>query len=192
MIHDMPTICAGPHWIDHFQDENKYALSHLQPTFVDYFIPSTPATRNKPGRTEIATKLRILYSHHCFTQATDKLPLANHDHFYTCTSRNETRVFCVDRWSESINLPSIVTTLQTCFFTRHHNYFVIRNMSAPELGEYFVYFTVKLGAGGKFVELNIESAYPRLDGHRESKAQKVSFNVLVVNTIRGVGTRKPQ
>jgi len=188
MILFMPTECLGPHWKDHFQNNNHYSLTHLQPTFIKYVIPAIEATKKKSGRAEIQTILRVLYSHHCFTHALDKSPTASPDNVYTCLSRMETRVFCLDRWSESKALPNIITTLQKCFFTRHHNYFVIRNTINPGLGDYFIYFRLKLSSNGNFIELNIESAYPRLDGDREKKAQQVGFNVLVVNAIRGVGT----
>lgn len=185
----MATVCAGPTWADHVQDGQTFELRHLQPSFRDYVIAAVPATAKKPGRAEINIKLRTRYSHHCFTQAVEKVPAADPAHFYTCTVRNEERVFCVDRYKESLALPGIVGTIGKCYFTGKHNYFVYRDPQNPMLGEYFVYFVIERNE--RFVEMYIESAYPRLDGEREKRAKVTSLNALIVNAWRGKATHPP-
>jgi len=186
----MATSCRGPVWADHVQEGLTYSAGHLLPAFAGHTIPAVPVKGGKPGRAEMHVRLYVAYSHHCFTRGCE--PQDDPDHFYTCTARRETRTFCVDRWEESKALPTIIANLKTCYFTRHHNFFVWRNPTNPALGEYFVYFTVKLNSGRQFVDVIVESAYPRADGERAKKAaDKVSFNVLVVNAIRGVRTHAP-
>lgn len=189
----MATISRGPVWDSHTQDQVTYGVSHLHPVVVPYVVPAVAPTPSKPGRAEIAATIRFSYSHHCFSQAVDKVPNPNPEHFYTCTARRETRVFCVDRWSESHALPAILGAIHlgSCFFTGKHNYFIVRHPTNPALGEYFVYFTVSRHASG-FVDVFVESAYPRTDGERVNRRHKVSFNVLVVNALRGVPTHPPR
>lgn len=187
----MATISRGPNWADHMQGGAVFPVGHLSPIFIDYFVPAVVPSKRKPGRAAMLVKLHVYYSHHCFTQALAKVQNPDPEHYYHCIARQETRIFCVNRWEESKALPAIVSGMSTCFFTRHHNYFVVRNPSNPALGEYFVYFTVKLNRTGGFVDIEIESAYPRLDGQREKRANKVSLTVLVVNAVRGVHTHTP-
>lgn len=189
----MATLSKGPLWGDHKQGGKHYTLGHLHPVVVDWITPAVLPTRSKPGRAEIKTKLRFSYSHHCFTQAMDKFQNSTDETLYRCETRRETRVFCTDRWTESKRLPEVIAALPSanCYFTRHHNYFVVRDASNPLLGDYFVYFVVRLHESG-IVDIFVESAYPRLDGARQRKsASRISFTVLVVNAIRGVGVKRP-
>ena len=187
----MATLATGPVWADHTQESVTYAMGHLHPVFVDYSIPAVEPTKKKPGRVAMEVKVRISYSHHCFTQALEKVPDANADHYYNCTRRpNDPRVFCPVRWSESRALPAIVFGIQKCYFTRHHNYFVWRNPSDRRLGEYFVYFDVQRRS--TFVEIEIESAYPRTDADEaRAGAEKVSLTTLLVNAAKGKRTHRP-
>lgn len=187
----MATLCTGPIWEDHTQDGQTYSVRHLQPTFVNRIIPAVAATKKKPGRAQMDVMLRILYSHHCFTQALEKMPVANPDHYYNCTKRpNDHRVFCATRWNESLVLPAIVAGMQNCYFTRHDNYFVWRSPTDVRLGEYFVYFNVKRRS--RFVELEIESAYPRDDADEvKVGAMRVSLTTLIVNAMNGRPTHAP-
>lgn len=186
----MATLATGPIWIDHVQDGVTYSVSHVHPVFIDYAIPEIAATPRKPGRVAKTMKVRIVYSHHCFTQALEKVPLADPAHLYTCTRRREARVFCPVRWSESLALPTIVAGIRQCYFTRHHNYFVWRSPTDLDLEEYFVYFSVR--SRGSYVEIEIESAYPRTDGDQlKRRAQKVSLTTLIVNAANGRKTHRP-
>lgn len=186
----MATLATGPIWTDHIQDGVTYSLSHIHPVFIDYAIPAIAVTARKPGRAAKTVKVRIVYSHHCFTRAVEKVERADPAHHYTCTRRNEVRVFCPVRWNESLALPSILAGIRRCFFTRHHNYFVWRSPTASGLVEYFVYFSVT--RRGSFVEIEIESAYPRADGDQVKKgAQKVSLTTLIVNAANGRKTHRP-
>jgi hypothetical protein len=133
----------------------------------------------------------VVYSHHCFTQAREKVPGADPAHGYGCTRRpGDLRVFCKARWNESLALPAIVASIRHCYFTRHHNYFVWRNPNDTKLGEYFVYFTV--ARRNAFIELEIESAYPRNDAAQvKAGAKRVSLATLIVNAANGRHTHPP-
>lgn len=187
----MATLATGPFWVDHTQGGATYAVGHLHPYWVDYSIPAIAATKKKPGRAAVSVKVRFTYSHHCFTQAVAKVPNANPDHFYNCTKRpSDRRIFCPDRWAESLALPTIMMGVRNCYFTRHHNYFVWRDPNNQALGEYFVYFNVT--GRGSFVEIEIESAYPRADADEAKKgAKKVSLTTLIVNAANGRRTKIP-
>ncbi len=86
--------------------------------------------------------------------------------------------------------PEIVAGIRNCYFTRHHNYFVWRDSTSVGADEYFVYFNVT--RRGTFVEMEIESAYPRADA-KEAKAgaRKVSLTTLIVNAAHGRRTHRP-
>lgn len=187
----LATLATGPVWGDHHQEGVTYAVGHLHPTFIDYAVPAVPATTRKPGRAARTFKLRVVYSHHCFTQAMDKLLGADPEHGYDCTRRQaERRIFCKVRWAESLALPAIVFGIKDCYFTRHHNYFVWRNPSDAALGEYFVYFTIVRRSA--FIEMEIESAYARNDGAQaKAGARKVSLSTLIINAANGRQTRPP-
>jgi hypothetical protein len=187
----MATLATGPFWADHIQDGAAYTTGHVQPTFVDYAIPAIARTPRRPGRSAMTLKVRIVYSHHCFTQALEKVPAANADHFYNCTKRpKDRRVFCPARWTESLALPDIVANIRNCYFTRHHNYFVCRNPTQPGADEYFVYFSVT--KRGAFIEMEIESAYLRADARQaRAGATKVSLTTLIVNAAKGRATHRP-
>lgn len=187
----MATIATGPIWTDHFQNGVSYSVAHLHPTFVDYAIPAIAPTSRKRGRAALNVKVRIVYSHHCFTQALEKVAASNPDHYYNCTKRlNDPRVFCSVRWNESLALPTIISGIGNCFFTRHHNFFVWRDPTAAELDEYFVYFSVNRRGG--FVEIEVESAYPRADAEEaKAGARKVSLTTLIVNAANGRKTHRP-
>ena len=187
----MATLATGPLWSDHHQDGVIYTVGHLNPVFVDYAIPAVAATLRKPGRAAKTFKLRVVYSHHCFTQAMEKVPGAQAEHAYACTRRpRDRRVFCKARWAESLALPAIVASIKDCYFTRHHNYFVWRNPSDTARGEYFVYFNIARRSA--FVEMEIESAYPRSDSAQvRAGAKKVSLATLIVNAANGRHTHPP-
>lgn len=187
----MATLATGPWWTDHMQENVWYSVGHVLPSFVDYPIAAVARTARKPGRAAMTVKVRIVYSHHCFTQALAKVAGANPEHYYNCTRRpHDPRVFCTMRWTESLALPDIVAGIRNCYFTRHHNYFVWRDPTSAGEDEYFVYFNVT--RRGTFVEIEIESAYPRADA-KEAKAgaRKVSLTTLIVNAANGRRTHRP-
>jgi hypothetical protein len=181
----------GPHWGNHMQAGQTYGMHHLQPSVFDYLIPAIPRTKSKPGRVGLSVKMLLRYSHHCFTQALERVPDADPDHYYRCSLRGETRVFCTERWAQSKQLPVIVKGIKKCHFTPHQNYFIFRDPMAPAIGDYFVYFALKLNREKPLIELDIESAYCRLDREREKNAPVTSLNTLVANTARGIHTHAP-
>ncbi|MCC8363165.1 hypothetical protein LK996_08765 [Lysobacter sp. A6] len=139
----------------------------------------------------MTVKVRVVYSHHCFTQALAKVAGANPEHYYNCTRRpQDHRVFCTVRWNESLALPEIVAGIRNCYFTRHHNYFVWRDPTVAGSDEYFVYFNIR--RRGTFVEMEIESAYLRGDAKQaKAGARKVSLTTLIVNAANGRRTHRP-
>jgi len=187
------TVSLGPKWIDHTQDGVSYALGHLHPEFIDVAIPAVPATPNKPGRAAVNLKVWVHYSHHCFTQAPDKVPNATQEHYYTDKGRNDRRIFCPIRWEDSKRLPGIIQGLagSNCFATRHHNYFAVRSVANPVTDAYFVYFAARLHSSSA-IDLHVESAYVRSDAARvKQSARKVSFYTLLMKAWQGSQLRRP-
>jgi hypothetical protein len=187
----LATVTTGPAWADHTQDGIAYSARHLHPRFDDYHVPAIAPTKSKPGRAALSVKVRFSYSHHCFTRNLEDVPGADPEHYYNCTKRpNETRVFCPNRWNESHALPAIMAGLTSCYFSGRHNFFVWRDPKDSSLGEYFVYFSLALHKNG-FIDIVIESAYPRTDGERLKNAGKTSLNTLIANAVGGKKTFNP-
>ncbi|TAK39148.1 MAG: hypothetical protein EPO30_06490 [Lysobacteraceae bacterium] len=193
----MATATTGPWWADHTQEATTFSVRHLHPTFTDYCIPAIAATKSKPGREAIKVKLRISYSHHCFTRDLEGTPGADPDHYYNCSKRpKEKRVFCPHRWNESHALPGILSGLNKCYFApktkknKEENFFIWRNPSNPALGEYFVFFKLKLHKNG-FIDLVVQSAYPRTDGERLKNSGPTTLQTLIANMVGGKKTFNP-
>lgn len=187
----MATECRGPLWVDHTQEGTTYGLKHLHPQFIDFPVPEVPVRGNKPGRAAVTLKVWVHYSHHCFSQAKEKVPGADPAHFYTDTSRRDERVFCPLRWADSKDLPRILAALggTNCYATRHHNYFVVHPTSNPA-DAYFIYFAASKHRAAD-VELRVESAYIRTDVERAKQGgQKVSFHNLLIKAWQGSTLRR--
>lgn len=191
----MATRCPGPNWADHEDGGQRYKLDHLHAFFLRYHIDAVPAKGHKPGRAAKDLVIYVTFSHHCFTQAIDAEEVLGHreEERYVDTGRGEERVFCAKRWHLSKQLPTILQTLhdRRCFFAKNDNFFTVElgNVVPPE--DYVVYFyTARHNTAD--LQLTIQSAYTRPDQPHLSKGvNKIGFNAIVMNTLRGTRPRRP-
>lgn len=155
----MVTRCRTVVWLDHHQDGLRYCLKHLHPTYVVY------KRDGGPGRSATHVRVRVEYSHHCFSVDATKLADFNPDHVYLWEVRpNDPRVFCPFRWELSKLLPELLLHLdkRSCYATRRRNHFAVRR-NHPS-GHYVLYFRVERKVtGGADIRLFVESAYHRDD-----------------------------
>ncbi|WP_279158789.1 MULTISPECIES: hypothetical protein [Gammaproteobacteria] len=155
----MATHSRSVVWVDHRQDAVLYSLRHLHPTYVVFKGAS------KGQRSALHIRVRVEYSHHCFSQDPSKLGSYDPGHVYTWAVRpDDPRVFCLRRWEASKALPGILASLveRNCYSTRRRNHFAVkRHLSS---GHYVIYFRVeKKVTGGADLRLFVESAYHRDD-----------------------------
>lgn len=158
----MPTQSPTRVWVDHVQDGVRYRLKHLHPTFVEFHAEAQPPEPGRPGRPARNFRVRIEYSHHCFSREPGKVPGYNPAHLYTWLKREEDpRVFCPERYLKSKNLPGLVENLdqRNVYPTGLHNHFAVKR-ETPQ-GHYSIWFHVKQKRD--FLLMVIESAYVRLD-----------------------------
>lgn len=148
-------------------------MKHLHPTYVVF----KGAARSKSSPVHI--RVRIEYSHHCFSQDPSKLIDVHPDHVYHWDGRpSDPRVFCPVRWEASKALPDLLLHLdeRNCYATRRNNHFAVKR-DLPS-GHYVVYFHVERRiTGGADIRLFVESAYHR-DGMEEMLATAERTSIL--------------
>jgi len=155
-----------------------YLLDHLANSVR---VMRIPANSRMPER---AVSLAISYGLHCFTRAAELGEREN------VSDGRERRVFAVDRYDLSHQLPGILDSLESrkCFHTAYSNFFTVEYVNQSGVKQdYVVYFrTWRSGtkdAGD--VRVHVESAYLRSDAPKWKKP--IRFKVIVANTF----TKKP-
>lgn len=160
------------YWIPFVVDGQEVSLLHLDP--FEFRCP-TPDGNDR--------RVKVVYSSHVFTRSrteTDNLESVCFDN----------RVFCPERYSESMNLMSSLARLPNCkvFQTwEKRNYLYFADEEPNEAGRYHVFFEVmkKGGKRNRHVELRVESAYRAVDtSYLPSKRpNSVRFSILVQNVL---------
>lgn len=177
-------------WSPFVHDGVTYELTHLHPLTLTF---EQAAQAGKPQR---IYSVQVIFSLHCFTRAALKTedlqgPLRYAD-------SRETRIFDFARYEQSKRLVEIVEALPTspCFHTNHGNFFTVKSLN-PSTGQqetYEVYFTASRSSSkGTPLNLFVQSAYVR-DRHHANKPsrKKISFFVILHNTLNGVAIKAPQ
>jgi len=188
----MATLCHGPPWADHTQFGTTYSLAHLGPLITTYTLPAVPPTGKKPGRAQLELRLRVHFSHHCFSRSLDDVPICAEDQIYEDLSRGDRRAFCDVRWELSKRLPRMFSSgeVQRCFHTGKHNFFTVELAPDGNPQDYCVYFDARESRLVD-VEIRVESAYLRSDAPQRTH-KKVSFNAILWNAVHGRKPRVPQ
>lgn len=166
-------------WRNFIYKGEIYDLSHLHPfqlQFEEY-------------------KFNILFSMHCFTRK----PLVDELHEETMFyhgPKEKDRVFCLDRYTLSQQLPSIVRSLdqRTCWHTHHGNFFTIEIQNLEgETKDYEIYFDVFKSNNG-WMTLQIKSAYIRDNSYKtaQPRKRKIRFSIIVKNRATGKKLRPPK
>lgn len=111
----------------------------------------------------------------------------------------ETRHFDFRRYELSFHLPGIVDGLMTrkCFHTERGNYFTLDVLDDKgNKVEYEVYFTVSKSSKPGFINLYIQSAYPRDAAHRSGRPKKnpkpIGFPIILYNTLNKIPIKVPK
>lgn len=174
----MTTYSRNTVWADHTQCGVTYSLKHLHPT---YAIFNAEAQGDRPA---LAIRVRVEYSHHCFSQDPSKVGEFDSENLYLWAARpKDARVFCPLRWEASKLLPQLILRLdeRNCYPTRKENYFAVKR-DLPS-GHYVAYFRVERKlTGGADIRLFVESAYHRDDMDLKiAKSEKTSIIDILVN-----------
>lgn len=175
----MATHSKNVVWVDHAQNGVTYSMKHLHPAYITF---DAEAQGDRPA---LSIRVRVEYSHHCFSQDPSKVDAFDAEHLYHWAARPEdARVFCPLRWEASKELPGLIHRLdeRNCYPTRKENYFAVKR-DHPS-GHYVMYFRAERRfTGGADVRLFVESAYHRDDMDLTiTKAEKTSIIDILVNS----------
>jgi hypothetical protein len=172
----MPDNC---YWWPHQQGSEVYDLSHLHPF---YLTIASPAKEDKP---EIKYECIVQFAIHCFTS--DPCKSKPEDHHYS--DSRETRLFCVDRYLLSYQLPDIVKGIKKGLNTKTGKFIVIkvRDHDGVEIN-YKLAFTMSRSSKEKG-KLNffINSAYRLTTGSLEKNKKPMALHIIAYKTLH----RKP-
>lgn len=162
----------------------EYNLSHLHQDTWIFTLPE------KEARQVLEYKFNVIYTAHCFTR--DPLPGENIDNdlWYEWPVNNgiEKRLFCFDRFDNSVKLPDIVRSLanRVCWHTHHGSFFTIELFDkCNNKVEYEVYFDIVRTTRKGWLNLIIKSAYVRTNEYitTQPKKQKIRFEIIAYNRL---------
>jgi hypothetical protein len=155
-------------------------LSHLEPFLCTYVVPE------QPGKAAMTYFVNVEFTMHCFTktQQTGDDP----ERFYCNDRDGSPRLFDLERWALSLELPEIIRTLisRRITFTKRENLVTIELVRPNgELANYEVYF--KVFKAGRRLFLEVESAYVRSPGLSNTPAigRKIGFAVILKKVVAG-------
>ena len=164
-------------WKPFHHNKATYDLSHLHPFTIKL---EQAAKKDNPKR--IYT-FDVEFSLHCFT----KSALADYESTLLYKDNRESRVFCFERYTLSLQLPSIIADIHTkfCSHTGKGNFFIIEliNDSGTTI-EYEIYFDIKKSSSkAQNLKLFIQSAYVRNTASMpyRHRTKKISFFVIAHN-----------
>jgi hypothetical protein len=160
---------------------HSYDLWHLRAYDAIY---ERQAEFDKPA---VRFQVAVSFSHHCFTKGIEVTDGLSDDQLFT--HAGEVRLFSVQRWNLSLQLPAIVAELATreCLHANNSNFVTIAMTDdAGNEREYEVYFRVRKTGRGR-LWLNIESAYVRDPARLASRprGKRVRFLVILYNVLHG-------
>lgn len=178
-----------------YQPFKKYNLAHLNSFRVTYIQPQ------KDDKQEKTYHCLIEFSSHCFTKSTstnrkEKPELIDYSLLYK--DKKETRVFCLERYELSFNLPTIFKNeifKKKCFFTSASDKFLSIEFISDEgkILNYEIYFSLKKSnAKGCDIHIFVNSAYVRTEENNQIRRKSISFFVLLHNTITNKKINKPK
>ena len=177
-----------------FEINNQiFQLSHLDAFYVEYIQAATKYKAKKRYR------CLIEFGVHCFTRSPNTHKgetLESYESNLHYTTEKETRIFCIERYQFSLQLPKILREMdkQKCFFTSANDKFLtiyIQNQSG-ETVDYEIYFSLKKSKECD-VHIFINSAYVRSGDYQTAplRRKRISFFVLLNNTVMNKRIKKP-
>lgn len=174
-------------WKDFQLGDELCSLVHLHPFAFEVVVP---AAKDKPERRYV---LNVIFSLHCFTrgcrEGEDIAPnLAYGDN-------RETRIFDVERYRLSRQLPDIVRGLaeRKCYHDKHGNFYVFESQDADGVKKYYSVF-FSLSKAGKKTGLNlfITTAHLRDEPPYAKDKKPIRFRVILHNISTGKPVNRPK
>lgn len=138
-------------------DGNKYDLSHLDATIIEYIHK---APEDKPEVVDKTYKFYVTYSLHCF--AKDYPHLTNEARkLWQYDAKKESRPFCKRRYSLSLVLPKVMKNLpQELTFHSGHKSFAVCTIEEDDGNQVEYYISFSAFREEKKLRFHIMSAYP--------------------------------
>jgi hypothetical protein len=175
------------YWKDHAPSPAvRYSLLHLHP-FVQ--VIELCATDRLPAR---SVGLYVSFGLHTFTRAIE--PYDGPHELYG--DNREIRTFCATRYSRSLELPTIIRTLERrrCEFARgvggQMNYVTVETADGALYAAFFDLRRFKK-VGPDAVHLMVQSAYVLDPGKPAPGKGRIHFHALLGHTLRGTAPRPP-
>lgn len=168
------------YWADFEHGGVNYSLRHLHPCGFDLIIPAQGLNPERSYR------LNVIFSLHCFTRGAREGEIIPPDWAYR--DSRETRIFDLERYRSSFDLPRIVTSLSEakCFHDKHGNFYVFETVDTNGVKQYYsVFFTLSRAGGKMGLNLFISSAHLRAKPPYAHSLKPIRFRVLVHNTWMG-------
>ncbi|WP_241729984.1 hypothetical protein [Pseudomonas sp. SST3] len=136
--------------------------------------------------------MNVSFGLHCF--ARDRLPGEEVSDEYWYADNRERRVFCLDRWQLSQQLPRIIGTLteRRCMHTGREEFVTLEVPFNGRTLEYAVFFTVTKAGKATRADLNlfVNSAHERFDPLRYTKP--IKFHFILLNRFQGKEIKPPR
>ena len=178
-------------WVPFTHNGITYDLSHLHPQTTTI---TQSATAGKPER---VFNLVVFYSLHCFTRAIANWEVPDPALYYS--DSRETRIFDVSRYELSKRLPQIIAELaqRKCYHSGKGNFFVVELVDAASGAreEYEVFFTASRSSTRGLLNLFVQSAYIRDQGHlsaRPAPRKPIRIEILLHNIQAGKPIKEPR
>jgi hypothetical protein len=175
------------YWKDHTPRAGvRYSLLHLHP-FVQ--VIELSATDRQPAR---YVGLHVSFGLHTFTRAIG--PFDGPHELYR--DNRETRTFCSARYERSVQLPTIIRTLERrrCEFARgiggQMNYVTVEMADGALYAAFFDLRRFRK-VGPNAVHLMVQSAYVLEPGKPAPGKGRIHFHALLGHTLRGSTPRPP-
>jgi hypothetical protein len=175
-------------WSPHWEEGQRYDLSHVYPFKFDYILPASQQFAER------VVGIQVSFTSHAFTRecAADEAPHPNY------CAPGEARRFDHERYKFSKLLPEIIRNVgnRKCFFAKYDNFFVFELPEGiPDDSEYWVFFFLERAEKGEehALHLIVQSAY--VGEHDRSpagrRAKKITFRTLVSKVLAGEKPKPP-
>lgn len=169
-----------------------YDLAHLHPYIWEVVIPGKEAVGKQPAQPERRLRVNVSFGLHCFARSALPGEPVNPECWYA--DNRERRVFCLDRWELSQQLPSIIETLteRRCMHTGREEFVTLNVPLNGRTLEYAVFFTVTKAGKAARADLNlfVNSAHERFDALQYTKP--IRFHFILINRYQGKEIKPPR
>lgn len=174
-------------WKDFQLGDELYSLSHLHPFTFKVVVP---ASEKMPER---SYDLNVIFSLHCFTRSCREDEELPPDLAYS--DNRETRIFDIDRYQLSMELPGIVRGLaeRKCYHDKHGNFYVFEIRDGDGSIKYYsVFFSVTKSGKKSGLNLFISTAHLRPEPPYAKAKKPIRFRIILHNVAVGKPIARPR